>query len=145
MRITRSLLALTLMFAAGFAAGQFSRADLAAQPAPAQKVYELRTYYTHPGKLPDLNTRFRDHTTRLFEKHGMTNVGYWVPQDEPAHSNTLTYVLAHDSREAAKQSWSGFLNDPEWKKVKSASEANGPIVTKVDSVFMDPTDYSKLK
>ena len=143
MRVTRSLFALALMFVAGLAAGQFSRADLAAQPA--QKVYELRTYYTHPGKLQDLNTRFRSHTTRIFEKHGMTNVGYWVPQDEPAKSNTLIYVLAHDSREAAKKSWDAFRNDPEWQKVRTASEANGPIVTKVDSVFMDPTDYSKLK
>ena len=143
MRIARSLFALVLVFALGLAAGQFSRADLSAQPA--QKVYELRTYYTHPGKLPDLQTRFRDHTTRIFEKHGMTNVGYWVPQDEPAHSNTLIYVLAHDSRESAKKSWDAFRNDPEWQKVRTASEANGPIVNKVDSVFMDPTDYSKLK
>ena len=145
MRITRALFALCLMFVAGFAAGQFSRADVAAQAVAGQKVYELRTYYTHPGKLADLNTRFRTHTTRIFEKHGMTNVGYWVPQDEPARSNTLIYVLAHDSREAAKKSWQAFGADPEWQKAKQASEANGPIVTKVDSVFMDPTDYSRLK
>ncbi len=143
MRITRSLFALVLMFGAGFAAGQFSRADLSAQPS--QKVYELRTYYTHPGKLGDLHARFRNHTTRIFEKHGMTNVGYWVPQDEPAKSNTLIYVLAHDSREAAKKSWDAFRNDPEWQKVRTASEVNGPIVSKVDAVFMDPTDYSKLR
>jgi hypothetical protein len=147
MRLSRSLFALALMsmFVAGVVAGQFSRADLSAQAAPAGKVYELRTYYTHPGKLVDLQARFRNHTTRLFEKHGMTNVGYWVPQDEPAKSNTLIYVLAHDSREAAKKSWDGFRNDPEWQKVRTASEANGPIVTKVDFVYMDPTDYSKLK
>lgn len=144
-RLTRSLCALTLMFALGVAAGEFARVDLAAQPAAGRKVYELRTYYTHPGKLPDLQTRFRDHTTRIFEKHGMTNVGYWVPQDEPAHGNTLIYVLAHDSRDAAKKSWEAFRSDAEWVKVRTASEANGPIVTKVDSVFMDPTDYSKLK
>ena len=147
MRLSRSLFALALMsmFVAGVVAGQFSRADLSAQAAPAGKVYELRTYYTHPGKLVDLQARFRNHTTRLFEKHGMTNVGYWVPQDEPAKSNTLIYVLAHDSREAAKKSWDAFRNDPEWQKVRTASEVNGPIVTKVDSVYMDPTDYSKLK
>jgi hypothetical protein len=145
MRVVRSLSALALMFVVGVAAGQFSRADLSAQASPGQKVYELRTYYTHPGKLTDLHTRFRNHTTKIFEKHGMTNVGYWVPQDEPAKSNTLIYVLAHDSREAAKKSWDAFRNDPEWQKVRTASEANGPIVTKVDSVFMDPTDYSKLK
>ena len=98
MRISRSLCALVLMFAAGFGVGQAFRSDVSAQ---GKKVYELRTYYTHPGKLEDLNTRFRDHTTRLFEKHGMTNIGYWVPQDEPAHSNTLIYVIAHESREQA--------------------------------------------
>jgi hypothetical protein len=144
MRVTRSLFALVLVFAAGYVMGQFSRADLAAQ-AGGQKVFELRTYYTLPGKLPDLQTRFRDHTTKIFEKHGMTNVGYWVPQDEPAHSNTLIYVIAHESREQAKKNWAEFGKDPEWVKVKTASEANGKIVDKVDSVYMDATDYSKIK
>jgi hypothetical protein len=142
MRPTRTLLALVLMFAAGVIAGQFSRVDVVAQ---GQKVYELRTYYTHPGKLPDLNARFRNHTTRLFEKHGMTNIGYWVPQDEPAHSNTLIYVIAHESREQAKKNWAAFGADPEWQKVRTASEAGGKIVEKVESVFMDATDYSKIK
>lgn len=142
MRISRSLCALALMFAAGFGVGQAFRSDVAAQ---GKKVYELRTYYTHPGKLEALNTRFRDHTTRLFEKHGMTNLGYWVPQDEPAHSNTLIYVIAHESREQAKKNWAAFSADPEWQKVRTASEANGKIVEKVDSVFMDATDYSKIK
>lgn len=145
MRLTRSLFALVVVFLAGVAVGQFARTDVSAQAAPSTKVYELRTYYTHPGKLPDLQARFRNHTTRIFEKHGMTNVGYWVPQDEPARSNTLIYVLAHDSREAAKKSWDAFRADPEWQKVRTASEENGPIVTKVDFVYMDPTDYSKLK
>jgi NIPSNAP len=145
MRLIRSSVVLAVVFVAGVFAGQFSRADLAAQPAPGQKVYELRTYYTHPGKLTDLNKRFRDHTTRIFEKHGMTNIGYWVPQDEPAHANTLIYVIAHASREQAKKNWDAFRVDPEWQKVKTESEAAGPIVTKVDSVYMDPVDYSKLK
>jgi hypothetical protein len=144
MRITRSLVVLVVVFTAGYVMGQFSRADLAAQ-AGGTKVFELRTYYTTPGKLPDLQTRFRDHTTKLFEAHGMTNIGYWVPQDEPAHSNTLIYVIAHQSREAAKKSWADFGKDPEWVKVKTASEANGKIVEKVDSVYMDATDYSKIK
>ena len=144
MRVTRSLIALVLVFAAGYVMGQFSRADLAAQ-AGGQKVFELRTYYTLPGKLPDLQTRFRDHTTKLFEKHGMTNIGYWVPQDEPAHSNTLIYVVSHESREQAKKNWDAFGADPEWVKVRTASEANGKIVEKVDRVFMDATDYSKIK
>jgi len=145
MRVPRSLLALVLVFVAGYAAGQLSRADLAAQSAPGARVFELRTYYTHPGKLPDLQTRFRDHTTKLFEAHGMTNIGYWVPQDEPAHSNTLIYVVAHESREAAKKNWDDFGKDPEWIKVRTASEVNGKIVEKVDRVFMDAADYSKIK
>src|SRR3954452_1052531 len=95
------------------------------------RVFEIRTYTTEPGKLPDLLKRFRDHTTKLFEKHGMTNIGYWVPTDEPRSQNTLIYILAHNSRDAAKQSWKDFQADPEWTKVKEASEADGKIVTKV--------------
>ena len=110
-----------------------------------ERVFELRTYTTNTGKLPDLLSRFRDHTLKLFKKHGMTNVGYWVPQDAPASQNTLIYILAHDSREAAKKSWDEFRNDPEWKEVQKASEANGKIVSKVESVYMDATDYSPMK
>src|ERR1041385_2931949 len=78
------------------------------------RVFELRTYTTHEGKLDALNARFRNHTTRIFQKHGMTNVGYWVPQDKP---NTLIYIISHASRDAAKQNWDAFRNDPEWQKV----------------------------
>jgi hypothetical protein len=106
------------------------------------RVFELRTYTTNEGKLPDLQKRFRDHTVDIFKRHGMTNVAYFTPQDKP---NTLIYILAHDSRDAAKKSWDDFRNDPEWKQVSTASEANGKIVTHVDSVFMDPTDYSPMK
>jgi hypothetical protein len=109
------------------------------------RVFEIRTYTAEPGKLPGLLKRFREHTTKLFEKHGMTNIGYWVPTDEPRSQNTLIYILAHDSREAAKQSWKEFQADPDWIKVKEASEANGKIVTKVESVFADPTDFSSIK
>jgi hypothetical protein len=108
----------------------------------ADRVYELRTYHTLPGKLDDLITRFRDHTTRLFEKHGMTNIGYWVPADQP---NTLIYILSYPDRDAAKASWAAFQKDPDWVKARTASEANGKIVEKVDSVYMNPTDFSKLK
>jgi hypothetical protein len=109
------------------------------------RVFEIRMYTTEPGKLPDLLKRFREHTTKLFEKHGMTNIGYWVPADEPRSQNTLIYILAHDSRDAAKKSWADFQNDPDWKKVKDASEASGKIVTKVESIFANPTDFSALK
>jgi hypothetical protein len=105
----------------------------------------LRTYTCNEGKLPDLLARFRNHTTRLFEKHGMTNIAYWVPQDSPAHENTLIYVIAHASRDAAKKSWDEFRNDPEWQKVQKDSEANGKIVNKVESVFMDAADFSPTK
>src|SRR5262245_17602672 len=113
--------------------------------AASTRVFELRTYTTHPGKLDALNARFRDHTTRIFKKHGMENIGYWVPQDEPTHGNTLVYIIAHKSRDAAKKSWDAFRADPEWKKVSAESEVNGKIVAKVESVFLDPTDYSLIK
>ena len=108
-------------------------------------MFELRKYTCYEGKLPDLLARFRNHTTRIFEKHGMTNIGYWTPQDAPDSQNTLIYILAHPSREAAKKNWDEFRNDPEWQKVQKESEANGKIVIKVDSVFMDPTDFSAIK
>jgi hypothetical protein len=75
----------------------------------------------------------------------MTNIAYWVPQDSPAHENTLIYVIAHASRDAAKKSWDEFRNDPEWQKVQKDSEANGKIVNKVESVFMDAADFSPMK
>ena len=117
-------------------------------PAVAQdhgRVFELRTYTCNEGKLPDLLARFRSHTMAIFEKHGMTNIAYWVPQDAPASQNTLIYVIAHASREAAKKNWEEFGKDPEWQKVQKESEANGKIVSKVESVFMDPTDFSPMK
>src|SRR6476659_1470134 len=101
------------------------------------RVFELRTYTTNEGKLEALQARFRDHTTRIFQKHGMTNVGYWVPEDRP---NTLIYIISHASRDAAKKNWEGFRADPEWQKVSKESEMNGKIVAKVESVYMDATD-----
>ena len=105
-------------------------------------VYELRVYHANPGKLEDLLKRFREHTTKLFEKHGMKNVAYWTPLDEPAKSSTLIYILAHPSREAAAANWKAFQDDPEWKSVKEKSEANGKLTEKVDSTFMALTDFS---
>ena len=109
------------------------------------RVFELRTYVSKEGKLENLLTRFRDHTVKLFEKHAMENVGYWVAADAPASQTTLIYVLAHKSREAAASSWDAFRKDPEWVKARTASEANGAIVDKVTSVFMTPADFSKIK
>jgi len=113
--------------------------------AAGKNVYELRTYTCEPGRLPNLLARFRDHTIVLFEKHGMTNVGYWVPADGPTHDNTLIYIIAHKDRDAAKKSWDAFRKDPAWIAARDASEASGKIVAKVESVYMDATDYSKLQ
>ena len=106
-------------------------------------VYELREYTTHDGKLDNLNARFRDHTVKLFKRHGMESVGYWVPTDGPTSKNTLIYVIKHKSRDAASASWKAFLADPDWKKVARESQVDGPILAKAPkSVFMTETDYS---
>jgi NIPSNAP len=105
-------------------------------------VYELRVYHAYEGKLDDLLKRFREHTTQLFDKHGMKNVAYWTPLDEPAKGNTLVYILAHPSRDAATANWKAFQNDPDWQSVRDKSEANGKLVEKVDSTFLALTDFS---
>ncbi|MEQ1946129.1 MAG: NIPSNAP family protein [Bryobacteraceae bacterium] len=125
----------------GFWAGQKTQSVEAA----SNHVFEFRTYTTEPGKLDTLNTRFRDHTMRIFKKHNMTSVGYFVPQDDPQAKNTLLYILEFPSREAAKKSWDEFRADPEWQKVQKESEANGKIVGNIVSVFAEPTDYSPKK
>ena len=105
-------------------------------------VYELRVYHAAPGKLDDLLARFRDHTVKIFERHGMKSVAYWTPVDEPQKSDTLIYILQHPSRAAAEANWKAFQDDPEWKSVKAKSEENGKLVEKVDSTFMSLTDFS---
>ena len=125
--------------------GQSVRHAAMAQEKSEQRVFEMRTYTTHPGKLEALNARFRDHTVKLFEKHGITNVGYWVPMDGEKAQNTLIYVLAHKSKDAAAASWKAFGADPEWKTAREESEKGGKIVQKVESVFMKPVDYSAMK
>ncbi len=133
------------LFVAGVGVGAWFASAPAVQAQAAGRVFELRTYTAHEGKLSLLQKRFRDHTLRLFEKHGIKNVGYWVPQDAPASDNTLIYVISHASREAAKQSWANFAADPEWKKVSAESQVDGPIVSKIVSVYMDATDYSPIR
>jgi hypothetical protein len=132
--------AAALVFTAGYWAGQVQTVH-----AQGKRVFELRTYHTLDGRLDALHARFRDHTVKLFEKHGITNIGYFTPQDPPLAGKTLIYLLAHPNREAAKKSWDGFRNDPAWKKVQQESEKSGKIVEKVESVFLDPTDFSALK
>jgi len=104
------------------------------------RCFEMRTYFAAPGKLDDLLARFRNHTVKLFEKHGMTNIGYWVPVENT--DNKLVYVLAFPSREARDKSFKEFGGDPEWKTVAKESEANGKLVTKIVSHFLSATDFS---
>jgi hypothetical protein len=105
-----------------------------------ERLFEMRTYYAAPGKFEALNSRFRDHTCKLFEKHGINNIGYWAPLDNP--DNKLVYILAFPNREAQAKSWKAFGSDPEWKEVVKKTEAAGRLVTKVESVFMNATDFS---
>jgi len=134
-----------LLVAVGLVLGASLQFTLAAGAEPAGKVFEIRTYHTFPGRLDALHKRFRDHTMKIFEKHGMTNVGYWVPQDSPARETTLIYVISHASREAAKANWAAFIADPEWKKVADASQVDGKIIERIESVYMDATDYSPIR
>ena len=146
MRRVLASFALVAAFAGGFAVRGIVPGEPIARAQAAGRVFELRTYTTNPGKLEALHTRFRDHTLRIFEKHGMQNVGYFRPMDAPLAENTLVYIIAHKSREAAKESWSAFGKDPEWQKVSAASEANGRLLTKApESVFLTAADYSPLK
>lgn len=108
------------------------------------KVYELRIYHVLPGKLDSLVARFRDHTDKLFAKHGIKSVAYWTALDEPVKSSTFFYILEHPNREAAVANWQAFQDDPEWKSVKAKSEANGKLVEKIDSTFLTLTDFSRV-
>jgi NIPSNAP len=116
----------------------------AAAQAPA-RVFELRTYTANPGKFDAMKARFRDHILPLFKKHNLTVVGFWTHADPPTSENTLVYILAHDSREAAKKNWTAFLADPVRKQVWADTEKDGPINMKVESVYINPTDFSPIK
>ena len=119
-----------------------SQPDNANPTEASNGVYELRVYHAALGKLADLLARFREHTIKLFDRHGIKSVAYWTPVDEPEKSNTLVYILYHPSREAAAANWKSFQDDPEWKSVHDKSEANGKLVEKVDSTFLTLTDFS---
>lgn len=108
------------------------------------RYYEMRIYYCHPGRLDALIQRFTNHTTKIFEKHGMTNVGYWIPNNNT--ENALYYILSYPSQADRDTSWSHFGKDPEWREVAKKSEESGKIVAKVTSIFMNATDFSpKIK
>jgi hypothetical protein len=147
---------IVLIAAAAFigAAGMFLKAaekretDALAKPVPSERYFEMRTYHAAPGKLDPLKARFRDHTVKLFKKHGIESIGYWTPAplaegDTP--DNTLVYILAYSSKEACEASWKAFRADPVWIKAKAESEVDGPLVEKVDQLFLNPTDFSAIK
>jgi NIPSNAP len=140
------VMSLAILSAASFAS---RAADEKKEKADAKKadsrVFELRTYYAAPGKLKALEARFRDHTIKLFEKHGMTVVGFWTELKPKEGEEKLIYILAYPSKDAADKSWKDFGGDSDWKKVKEESEKDGKLVNKLESVYMNPTDYSPLK
>lgn len=135
--MTAALSAAAVAGLAAFAAASGTARDDA-------RIFEMRTYFANEGKLEALHARFRDHTCKLFEKHGMTNIGYWVPVGENPERK-LVYILAYPSKEAREASWKAFQADEDWKKAKADSEKNGVLVAKVDSVFLTGTDYSAIK
>jgi hypothetical protein len=126
--------------AAGYWAGHVTTVS-----AASAHVFEFRRYTVAPGKLDELQARFRDHTDAIFKKHNMTSVGYFAPQDDPLNKNTFMYILEFPSRDAAKKSWDEFRADPAWIKVQKESEANGKLVDHVESIFTSPYEFSKLK
>jgi len=134
-------------FAANAIPARAATSAIADKPvgSAADRVFEIRTYTVAPGQLPLLHKRFRDHTMQLFEKHGMTNVVYFTPADSALSETTLVYVLAYPNRDAATKAWADFRNDPEWKQVTAASDAEGLKVLKAQSMFVNPTDFSPMK
>ena len=137
--LTLTLLALLLLGQGGRVLGDEKEKKV------ENRVFELRIYHAAPGKMKALHARFRDHTLGLFKKHGITNIAYWSPIDEKEADKKLYYIVAYPSKEAADKAWKAFREDPEWLKVKKESEKDGSLVEKVDSVYLNPTDYSPMK
>jgi hypothetical protein len=109
------------------------------------RVFEMRTYFANPGKMKALHARFRNHTCKLFQKHGMTLIGFWSPEMKEEAEQKMIYILAFPNRQAVDKTWQAFVNDPDWKKAKADSEKDGGLVAKVERVFLNPTDYSPMK
>jgi hypothetical protein len=126
------------------AAAMFAFNALSA-PNSSQHVYELRMYHVREGRLDALKARFGDHTDLIFKRHNMKSIGYWVPEGKPDSQKLFVYILEHSNRQEAEKNWADFQADPEWKKVKAESEANGPLVDHIDRYYMDPTSFSALK
>jgi uncharacterized protein (DUF1330 family) len=139
-----------LSFVSIVASAQNAPAPPTIAPSPSlaknSRCFEIRTYTAAPGKLEELHARFRNHTLKIFKKHGMEVVGFWGPTDkEKGSENTLVYVLAFPSREALDKAWKEFRADPEWLKARDESEKNGKLTEKVESVILMATDYSPIK
>ena len=135
----------TVWVGAGLAGLQSATTAAPAAVQASTRVFELRTYTANAGKFDAMKTRFREHILPLFKKHNLTVVGFWTPADPPLSENTLIYILAHESREAAKKNWAAFSADPVRKQVWADTEKDGPINMKVESVYMNPTDFSPIK
>ena len=135
----------TVWVGAGLAGLQSATTAAPAAVQASTRVFELRTYTANAGKFDAMKARFRDHILPLFKKHNLTVVGFWTPADPPLSENTLIYILAHDSREAAKKNWAEFSADPVRKQVWADTEKDGPINMKVESVYINPTDFSPIK
>jgi hypothetical protein len=140
-------LGLGVILSAAFAvtAGLTAVAQEKKADASKTRYFEMRTYIANPGKLDALNARFRDHTCKLFAKHGMECVGFWTPTTGENAESTLVYIMAYPSKDACEASWKAFRDDPDWKAAKAESEKDGVLVGKVISTFMAPTDYSPIK
>ena len=140
----RSLLFLSLVsFGLGLVGGDIIQLSSIAEAQSSNRAFELRTYTTNSGRLDELHARFGGHTVQLFEKHGMTNIGYWVPSDNK--ENKLVYMLAFPSREARNKAFKAFLADPAWQKAYKESTKDGRLVKKIVNDFLTGTDFSKIK
>jgi NIPSNAP len=131
-----------------FAAGSLTTSRLIHMDrvrADSNRSFELRVYHTVPGKASALQAEFRDKVTKLFAKHDLKAIGYWAPEDAPASENTFIYILAHPSRDEAKKHWAAFQADPEFQEMIKSQQGDAKLVEKVDSTYMDPTDFSPLK
>ena len=135
---------LAAIFAGGIYIGQALPDSAAVHAQASGTVFELRTYTANEGKMDGLLNEFRSYAARIFERHGMTNVGYWVPTEAPRSEDTLIYILQHESRDAASQSWDAFIQDPEWRAAFEELNADGRLAASVESVFMAATDFSPL-
>lgn len=137
MRLTMLSLAALALGVCGVARAEERKMDT--------RVFEMRTYYAPPGKMKALHARFRDHTCKLFVKHGITLVGFWSPIDDKEAERKMVYILAYPNKESAERSWKAFRADPTWIKAKAESEKEGPLVEKIESVYLNPIDYSPVK